>query len=54
MEGVEFVDDGGGIAVIFGGQHDAEVLCQRRAMKDDDADSRIFDNATTRNGMSGR
>jgi len=24
LEGVELVDDGGGIAIIFGGRHDAE------------------------------
>ncbi len=33
---VEFVDDGAGIAVIFGGQHDAVVASA--SMKDDDAD----------------
>lgn len=36
LEGVEFVDDGGRIAVIFGGQHDAVVASV--SMEDDDAD----------------
>jgi hypothetical protein len=36
LEGVEFVDDGGGIAVIFGGRHDAEFAVA--GLKGGDAD----------------